>query len=319
MRYFSLFTGIGGLDVGLEEVGAKCVGFSETKKSSSEIYQRHYPAHENFGDVTKIDPYDMPDFDVLTGGFPCQSFSIAGLRRGFEDHKDKKGAMVLYIHRILVAKQPKFFALENVKGILNHGGGATFRKVFRLFENAGYNVRCVLLNALYYGSAQNRERVIFLGSKTEVTNPRPRIVDGTKRFRDFRDGDEKNFVWLRQTAKNRMRDKIEQRDPYSYSIVGGYDRMGTLMTGISGGGGRNPSSQQKIVQEADGRWRFLTALEGERLQGFPDGWTAGQSNGARWFALGNAVHCDVSRYLFKEYAGQAFGTEWGKLLAQKNG
>ena len=300
--------------MGLEEAGARCIGFSEIRESSVRIYQRHYPSHVNFGDITKIDPYELPDFDVLTGGFPCQSFSIAGLRRGFEDSKDKKGVMVLYIHRILAAKQPKFFALENVKGILNHNKGETYRKIFRLFENAGYEVRTVLLNALYYGSAQNRERVIFLGAKTPVVNPRPRIADDTKRFRDFRDRDVSHFIWVKETAKNRAQMKIEQRDSYSFAIVGGYDRMGTLTTGVSGGGGRNPSSQQKIVQEADGRWRFLTALEGERLQGFPDGWTEGVSNSSRWFAIGNAVNCDVSKYLFVEYAPLAFGDEWEKTL-----
>src|SRR3990167_5459908 len=107
VRYFSLFTGIGGLDYGLEKMGANCVGYSDIKKSSIEIYESHYPEHSNYGDITKINFIDLPDFEVLTGGFPCQSFSLAGLRKGFEDTKNKKGQMIFYIYELLKEKKPQ--------------------------------------------------------------------------------------------------------------------------------------------------------------------------------------------------------------------
>jgi len=311
LKYFSTFTGIGGLDMGLEESGAECVGFSEIKDSSIRIYNRRYPSHVNLGDITKIDPASLPDFDVFTGGFPCQSFSTAGMRRGF---KDRRGHMIFYIHEILRVKKPEFFVLENVKGIITHDKGRTFRNVFKLLSQDGYFVRAVLLNAMHYGSAQSRERIVFLGRLgRDFPAVRPEVFDATKLFRDFRDRDESHFQWVKDTPRNRR--KIEQLDLYPFSLVGGYDRLGTLTTGVSGGGG-------KIVQEADGRYRLLTAVEGERLQGFPDGWTEGEAVGNRWFAIGNAVNCGMSRYLFGDYLKKVWGLgvhNRGEKRAGKNG
>lgn len=293
LKYFSTFTGIGGLDIGLEEIGAECVGFSEIKNSSIEVYKKHYPAHTNFGDITELKYEEIPDFDVLTGGFPCQSFSIAGLRKGLADGKGKKGAMVLYLHNLLIAKQPKYFMLENVKGILSHDSGQTYKKIFRLFEKAGYNVRVVLLNSLYYSSAQNRERVIFIGSKVPFNSLKPAIVDDTKRFKDVFDDDETKYKEIKDTEKNKQ--KIEQLLQFSFELIGKYDRVGTLTTQAGCG--------EKLVPWGD-KFRLLTVRECERLQGFEDGWTDGVSASAAYFALGNAVNCNVSRYLFKDYLPQ---------------
>lgn len=296
MRYFSLFTGIGGLDMGLEEIGAECAGFSEIKESSIRIYLSHYPGRRNFGDITKINFEDLSDFDILTGGFPCQSFSMSGLRRGFED---RRGKMIFYINDLLRAKKPKFAVLENVKGILTHDEGVTYRNVFALLQSCGYYVRCVLLNSMNYGSAQSRERVIFLCCREDFLEKSPEVVDRSKRFRDVRD------VWgpfkFVDEAVGDNDVKLQQRHLYPFNMVGGYDVVTTLTTGVSGGGGRNPSLQQKVIQEADGGFRFLTCLEAERLQSFPDGWTEGESVTSRWFALGNAVNCAMSRYLFRDY------------------
>ena len=176
LKYFSLFTGIGGLDSGLNGI-ADCVGFSEIKKTSIDIYKNHYPDHVNYGDLTKIDFEVLPDFDILTGGFPCQSFSLAGLRKGLKDTKGEKGQMIFYIHDLIVTKNPKYIILENVKGLLNHDGGKTYIKVVKLLRSSGYFVRVLLLNAIDYGSAQNRERVIFLCSKDEFDRKEP--IKGT--------------------------------------------------------------------------------------------------------------------------------------------
>lgn len=126
----------------------------------------------------------------------------------------------------------------------------------------------------------------------------PVIIDDSKRFRDIRDHNEKNFFYVEETERNLK--KIEQRDLYSFCLLGGYDRVPTITTSISGGGGRNLSQQQKIIQEDLG-FRYLTELEAERLQGFPDNYTNNVSRAARWFGLGNAVNCDMSRYIFKNY------------------
>lgn len=294
MKYFSLFTGIGGLDLGLEKRGAKCVGYSDIKVLSIRIYSSHYPEHKNFGDITLINFKELPDFDMLTGGFPCQSFSMAGMRKGFDDGKGKKGAMVLYIHRLLLAKKPQYFVLENVKWILNHDEGKTYKKVFRLFESAGYHVRVVLFNSALYGSAQARERVLFIGSRTKFELPAPRKVDGTKLFRDIRDH-VGPFKWVSEIAMKRL------EAGGRFIFLGGYDRVNTLTTGMSSSG-----RDMLVVQEENGRFRYLTALEGERLQGFPDGWTVCETEGNRWFGIGNAVNGKVSEYVFTEYLPKVF-------------
>lgn len=289
LRYFSTFTGIGGLDWGLEKQGAKCVGYSEIKKSSIEIYSKHFPDHHNYGDITKIKPEELPDFDIFTGGFPCQAFSVAGVRKGFTE---RRGQMIFYVYDILVAKKPEFFVLENVKGISTHNRGETYRNVFKLLMAAGYNVRVVLLNAAHYGSPQARERVVFIGSRShDFPAKNPEKVDDSKRFRDIRVKKyEPTDVLTEKTLE-----RLEGGNKY-FTPVGGYDRLKTLTCGVSASGMR-----MLVTQEDDGTWRRLNVTEGERAQGFPDGWTEGVSNSKRWFAIGNAVNCNVSDYLFNNY------------------
>lgn len=306
LKYLSTFTGIGGLDVGLEEAGARCVGYSEIKDSSIRIYDRHFPGRRNFGDITRLDPADLPDFDLLTGGFPCQAFSLAGSRKGFEERgKGQRGVMIFHLADILEAKKPAFAVLENVRGIVSHDRGRTMRNVVNLLASAGYYVRIVLLNACHYGSAQSRERVFFLCSREDFPQKTPEKKDDSKRFRHCRT-DPEPPAWvpeddwmLRNTMKRETgRPQEANADGFSFEIVGDSDRVGTIMTS-PGGGGPN-RNHAKVVRQDEG-FRYLDILEAERLQGFPDNWTAFESEKDRWFAVGNAVNCHVSRYLFGEY------------------
>ena len=286
IKYFSLFSGIGGLEYGLRKIG-ECVGFSEIKKQSIEIYKKHNRNAINFGNIDNIKYKEMPDFDLLLGGFPCQSFSLAGLRKGMED---ERGKMIFRIYDILLAKAPKYFVLENVKGLLNHNDNKTFRDVMKLLMYAGYKVRVVLLNSAHYGSAQSRERILFLGSKDDFDSKVPVIMNGKKRFRDIREDKPKAYRLV--TNNKRNLDKIHQKNERNFEVIGGYDRVGTLTTQYGCG--------EKLVP-MDEWYRYLTVLECERLQGFPDGFTEGQSDNARYWALGNAVSCDTSKYLFENY------------------
>jgi DNA (cytosine-5)-methyltransferase 1 len=289
VKLFSLFTGIGGLDYGLKN-RTELVGYSEIKESSIKIFEKYHKG-KNYGDITKLDLDKLPDFDILTGGFPCQSFSLAGLRKGFDDFKGNKGQMIFYIHRLILKKKPKYVVLENVKGLLTHNKGKTFRDVFKLLQSAGYYVRVVLLNALYYGSAENRERIIFICSLKDFEAKKPVIKDQRKRFRDFIDRDS---VYKYYTDIPRNIEKLEQKRDFNYELIGGYDRVGTLTTNFGCG--------EKAVWEPKKQWyRYLTPLECERLQGFPDGYTEGVSNADRYWALGNAVNCNMSDYLFNDY------------------
>lgn len=288
MRYLSLFSGIGGLDYGLHKAGHECVGISDIKQSSVEIYRKNMGQVENLGDITKVNPERLPDFDILVGGFPCQTFSMAGARKGFED---RKGKMIFYIYDILKAKSPSFVVLENVKGIISHNNGKTMINVVQLLQSAGYYVRVLLLNALNYGTAQNRERVIFLGCKKDFIRKKPEIKNNQVRFKDIRD-QEGPFKIVSKTEFNVS--KIEQKRVFSFELIGDYDRVGTLTTQTGCG--------EKLVWEPKLKdFRYLTPNECERLQGFPEGWTSGISDNNRYFALGNAVNCNMSDYLFNDY------------------
>jgi len=159
MKYVSTFTGIGGFELG---IGAEheCVGYSEVDRYACNIYQHHFPTHQNYGDITKIDAASLPDFDLLVGEFPCQAFSIAGKRRGFQD---TRGTLFFDLARILQAKQPRLFVFENVKGLLSHNDGQTFRTIIATLAELGYDVQWQVLNSKNHGVPQNRERVFIVG------------------------------------------------------------------------------------------------------------------------------------------------------------
>lgn len=191
MRYFSMFSGIGTGEKGIERAFsvrqiqqadgndgicrdaessggngeseirfAHCVGFSEIDRHAEAIYKYHYPDHRNYGDATGIICDGLPDFDFLIGGFPCQSFSIAGKRLGFED---TRGTLFFEIARILRDKRPSHFLLENVAGLLSHDNGNTFRVIVSTLTEMGYDTEWNVINSKDHGVPQNRERVFIVG------------------------------------------------------------------------------------------------------------------------------------------------------------
>lgn len=172
MKYFSTFSGIAGFELGIEKAcpGAVCVGYSEIDKYADAIYKYHFKEVKNYGDITKINEYELPDFDLLVGGFPCQAFSIAGKRKGFED---TRGTLFFDLARILQAKRPRLFIFENVKGLLSHDGGSTFRTIITTLDELGYDVQWQVLNSKNFGVPQNRERIIIVGNLRGT--PRPEV------------------------------------------------------------------------------------------------------------------------------------------------
>lgn len=118
MKYFSMFSGIGGFERGIEQSGVdmECIGYVEIDKYARSIYEKHYPNHTWWGDATELNPEELPDFDLLVGGFPCQAFSLAGKRRGFDD---SRGTLFFEIARVVKEKEPSYLLLENVKGLLS--------------------------------------------------------------------------------------------------------------------------------------------------------------------------------------------------------
>lgn len=170
MRFFDFFAGIGGFRLGMEMAGHECVGHCEIDKYANKSYTAmHHPKESEvfFKDVRTIDPWDMPECECYCFGFPCQSFSIAGKRGGFQD---TRGTLFFEVMRLAEARHPKILFAENVKGLLNHDGGATFGTIIRTMDELGYDVEWQLLNSKYHGVPQNRERVFIIGhSRREPT------------------------------------------------------------------------------------------------------------------------------------------------------
>ena len=162
LKVLSLCSGVGGAELALEksDFNYQLIGYSEIDKYANSVYQKHFPTHQNLGDLTKIRTDELEDFDMLISGFPCQSFSIAGKQKGFED---TRGTIFFDIARILEAKKPKYFLLENVKNLISHDKGNTFKVIANTLLNLGYNIRWDILNSKDFGVPQNRERIYIRG------------------------------------------------------------------------------------------------------------------------------------------------------------
>ena len=164
IRFFDMFAGIGGFRSGLEAVGSfECVGHCEIDKYANQAYNAIYETKGEvfFADARTIDPEDLPDIDFICGGFPCQSFSIAGKRRGFAD--DARGTLFFEIARLAASKRPAFLLLENVPGLLSHDSGRTFAAILSTLDDLGYDVAWQVLNSKDFGVPQSRKRVYIVG------------------------------------------------------------------------------------------------------------------------------------------------------------
>ena len=287
MKYFSLFSGIGGFELGIGDK-SECVGYSEIDKYAVQIYEKHFN-HTNYGDISQIIARDLPDFSLLVGGFPCQSFSIAGKRAGFDD---TRGTLFFDILRIAKEKRPRLLLLENVKGLLSHDQGRTFGTILSSLDELGYDLDWQVLNSKNFGVPQNRERVFIIGH-----------LRGTSRPQVFpiREGNE---VYPQSNAQgNDIAHTLQCGDKHRgsyivHNIYGGFgekkvrefhDYSPTIRTPKGGGHIPNIVSGVNI--------RRLTPMECERLQGFPDGWTEGISDSQRYKCLGNAVTVNVIAHI----------------------
>lgn len=163
IRYIDLFSGIGGFREGLSRAGGfTCVGHCEIDKKANQSYEALFDTKGEWfcEDIRKADPNDIPDFDLLCGGFPCQSFSIAGHRGGFDD---PRGTLFFEIARLTAAKRPAYLLLENVPGLLNHDGGRTFTAILHALDGLGYGLEWQVLNSKDFHVPQSRRRVYLIG------------------------------------------------------------------------------------------------------------------------------------------------------------
>ena len=192
LRFIDLFAGIGGFRLGFNQAGYQCVYSCEIDISCQEVYKNNFN-ESPFSDITEINIESIPDFEVLTAGFPCQPFSICGKRKGFED---TRGTLFFHICRILAAKQPHFAVLENVKYLIYHDGGKTLQIILESLEDLGYYVNYALLNSKDFGVPQNRERLVIIASKKRLFDfKKLSFVRPIPKLKDFLSEDE-NFDYL---------------------------------------------------------------------------------------------------------------------------
>ena len=314
IRYLSLFSGIGGFEYGLQKstrYNFECVGYSEIDKYARKIYEKNYPNHPKLGDVTQINTKDLPQFDILVGGFPCQAFSNAGKKRGFDDCR---GTLFFEISRILKDKRPRYFLLENVKGLLSHNKGETFQTILGVLTSLGYNVEWQVLNSAHFGVPQRRERVFIKGYSRERC--RGEVLCQ-------REHDEEDYIprvdnerlsenLIRKSKMTQDYIKLRETTSKGYKETYPYDGVELSRKGCTVRRGVSHEGMTGSLNTTDGSWgvlmndyriRKLTPTECERLQGFPDGWTEFGADGSRisdtqrYKCLGNAVTTNVITWI----------------------
>ena len=304
LKYFSMFSGIGGLELGIlrayrkengrvqtntqgkyekgqrlestprqkactqnrrygeqfnsnPDGGATCIGFSEIDKYAIQIYKKHFN-HKEYGDVSKIKWNDVEDFDLLSGGFPCQAFSIAGKRKGFYD---TRGTLFFEIARAAQEKQPRLLLLENVKGLLSHDKGRTFGVILNTLDELGYDLQWQVLNSKNFGVPQNRERVFIVGHLRGTSRPEVFPIGEIPEMDNRKKSGLQIASALRQTDYKGTHNLIQYGNSQDHKIS-------TSISQILNAGHYN---QPKTIDNC--KIRRLTPTECERLQSFPDGWT----------------------------------------------
>ena len=206
IKIFSMFSGVGGFELGFQQANlqTQVVGFCEIDKYASQILETKFKGIKNYGDATTIDETKLPNFDILVGGFPCQAFSMAGKRKGFDE---ARGTLFFDVARILAHKKPRNFILENVKGLLSHNKGKTFETILGILSDLGYIVEWELLNSKNYGVPQSRERVYIVGHLRGQS--RPKVFS-------FREGN-----GVSETSRKKERERSSQ---VSSTITSNYKR-----------------------------------------------------------------------------------------------
>ena len=265
-RFIDLFAGIGGIRLGFESVGGKCVFSSEFDEDACKTYQANFGEHPA-GDITKIEAAEIPDFDILLGGFPCQAFSIIGKKEGFAN--ETCGTLFFDIERILKEKKPPAFMLENVRNLTAHDNGNTFRIIRTHLEALGYKVYAKVLNALDYGVPQKRERIIivgFLNNDVSFSFPDP-IPDNEKtKLKDILEEnvDKKYYVRdeIRKSRLERLKDKDYPKPYISHENIAGSITPHPYSSALRAGA----SANYILINDE----RRPTERELLRLQGFPD-------------------------------------------------
>lgn len=318
MTFVDLFAGIGGFRIALEDLGLKCVYSCEIDPKTAKLYEINY-GYNPIGDVTKLDPKFLPNFNILCAGFPCQSFSVAGKQKGFED---TRGTMFFEICRILKEKQPEIVFLENVKNLSTHDKGKTLKVIIGNLEELGYTVSFKVLNAKDFGVPQNRERTIIVALKdlkfdfnklnlTQVENMLPFLDQG-----NFSYIDTKEYTLINNPKKQKKsglmfagyrNKKIRQKGVTNINLD--LSRVHKQPNRIYSIYGTHPTLSS---QEISGRYfilteegvRKLTINECYKFMGFPDTFKKESDISTLYKCIGNSVCVPMIKEIMKEILNQ---------------
>lgn len=308
--FIDLFAGIGGFHLALSSVGGKCVFASEWDKYASETYFDNFGI-KPFGDITKINEKTIPDHDVLCAGFPCQAFSVSGKQKGFED---TRGTLFFDIARIVEYHQPKVLFLENVKNLIKHDNGNTFKVILNTLEELNYNVFSKVLNTSDFGLPQNRERIYIVAfhKSLEVEDfyfPQKLnqqiclkdILEEKPSKAKYIERDDIEIYKKYYLESDLFGQKTLENKPIQIGKVnkGGqgeriYHPLGHSITLSAYGGGVGSKTGLYLI---DGKIRKLSPRECARVQGFPEYFKLNDSDTQSYKQFGNSVSVDVLQYI----------------------
>ena len=302
-RFIDLFCGIGGFHLALSSFGANCVFASDINSEARKIYKENFQI-EPFGDIKSVKEVEIPDHDILCGGFPCQAFSISGTQQGFAD--EKSGDLFFEIIRIAKHHKPKILILENVANLETHDNGKSLDRIKKELKGIGYITFSKVLNALDYNVPQCRKRIYIVAFREDLGVCEfsfPNAVKATKRLKDILQPSEKipkDYVVDREYS---LRDGYEDfvatsKNPYVRIGEIGLGRQGERIYSINGcattlsasGGGLGGRTGMYLV---DGAIRKLTPRECARLMGFRDGFIYAETRHQAYQQFGNSVVVDV--------------------------
>ncbi len=318
MKFIDLFSGIGGFRIAFEATGSTCVFSADIDKHACQTYSDNFNDYP-LKDVSEIEASKLPDFDILCAGFPCQPFSIAGRRQGFQD---TRGTLFFDIERIIKEKKPKAFILENVKGLVSHDKGNTLKVILNTLasringaknvdkfkECLNYNLFYAVINSKNYGVPQNRERIYLVGFENE--NVDFQFPEHNEEIFTLKDILEENPVNadISDTAKKNIIKNLQEHNKYTlikdnelllaYEVRKSrcsfrFDSLSPTLTAKMGTGGNN-------VPILVNQMRKLTTRECLRIQGFPEAFIIQENKGQSYKQIGNSVSVPVIKLLAKE-------------------
>ena len=310
LKCASFFAGVGGIDKGFEMSGFETIFANEFDLNASITYKLNFPDVDfRLEDINNLKEKDIPDFDIMLAGFPCQAFSIAGYQQGFEDEKGR-GVLFFELLRIIKKKKPKVIFMENVKNLVGHDGGHTFRVIIEALETAGYYVKSQVLNSCNYGNVpQTRERIYIVCFKNKkyyknfdfpkpipLTNHLDSVIDFNNKV------DDKYYYTSSCPFYNELLANVTSSDTcYQWRRIYVRENKSKLcptLTANMGMGGHNVP----IIRTNNGEIRKLTPRECFNLQGFPNDFKLPEniSNGALYKQAGNSVAVTVIKRIADE-------------------